>query len=128
MMKQYASKRKTWAMRRLMKDYKEIEDETIPTVGVYARPLDNDMFTWHAVVRGPPDTPYAGGVYHLEIVFNELYPIRPPTINLLTPITHPNVLAGNTICLDMLQPSSGTRQLYQGWTSAYSAQSILMQL
>ena len=108
-----------------MKDLKEIEEESVPTVGVYARPLDNDMFTWHCVMRGPPDTPYAGGVYHLELNFTELYPIQPPSVTLLTPITHPNVIGG-TICLDMLQTTS--KKLYEGWTSAYSIQSILMQL
>ena len=51
--------------------------------------------------------------------------MAPPTINLLTPITHPNVMGG-TLCLDLLQP--GKKELYQGWTSAYSVQSILMQL
>jgi len=84
-----------------MKDLKEIEEETIPNVGVFARPLDNDMFTWHAVIRGPPGTPYNGGVYHLELNFTELYPLSPPSITLLTPFTHPNVIGG-TICLDML--------------------------
>ena len=36
---------KSRALKRLMKDKKEIEDNTIPTVVVTAAPLDNDDFT-----------------------------------------------------------------------------------
>lgn len=50
-----------------MKDLLEIEKETIPTVGVVARPLDSDIFIWHANIVGPKDTLYDGGVFHLEI-------------------------------------------------------------
>jgi len=33
-----------FATRRILRDLKEIEEETIPTVGVTARPLENDLF------------------------------------------------------------------------------------
>lgn len=55
----------TFSHKRLMKDLEEIEKEKIPTVGVTARPLETDLFTWHANIRGPEETPYAGGVFHL---------------------------------------------------------------
>ena len=119
------NKNKSWAMKRLMKDLKEIEENTIPTVGVTARPIDKDIFTWRGNLRGPEATPYQGGVFHIEIKFTELYPTEPPTIKLFTPLTHPNVF-GTTICLDML--NSSDRVLYQGWTSGYTVQSVLIQL
>mmetsp|Transcript_42111 Transcript_42111/g.48858 ORF Transcript_42111/g.48858 Transcript_42111/m.48858 type:complete len:257 (+) Transcript_42111:45-815(+) len=118
-------KEKSWAMKRLMKDLKEIEENTIPTVGVTARPIDDDLFVWRGNLRGPEGTPYQGGVFHIEIRFTELYPTEPPTIKLFTPLTHPNVF-GQTICLDML--NSHDKVLYQGWTSGYNVQSILIQL
>ena len=116
---------KSWALKRLMKDKKEIEENTIPTVGVTAAPLDNDNFTWRANLRGPEGTPYYGGVFHLEIKFTQLYPTEPPTITLMTPLSHPNVF-GTTVCLDMLQNNENI--LYQGWTSGYTLQSVLIQL
>jgi len=74
----------------------------VPTFGVTARPLENDLFTWHANIRGPVKTPYEGGVFHLELKFPKSYPNHPPTIRLFTNLPHPNVF-GNYICLDILQ-------------------------
>ena len=46
-------KLQTYSHKRLIKDLEEIEKEKIPTVGVTARPLDNNIFVWHANLRGP---------------------------------------------------------------------------
>lgn len=51
-------KSQTYSQKRLIKDLQEIEKEKIPTVGVTARPLENDMFVWHANIKGPEKTPY----------------------------------------------------------------------
>lgn len=59
----------TNSARRLQKDLKELEDNTIPLVGVSARPLSSSLYTWHGNIRGPSGTLYAGGVFHFEIVF-----------------------------------------------------------
>ena len=53
-------------MRRLQKDLKEIRDSESPLVGVTAAPLDDSIFKWHANIRGPVDTVYAGGVFHIQ--------------------------------------------------------------
>lgn len=104
-----------------------MEKEKIPTVGVTARPLDNDFFTWHANIRGPEKTIYEGGVFHLELKFPQSYPHHPPTITLFNTIPHPNVF-GNYICLDMIQQHNVRGEEGQGWSSAYSVQSVLTQL
>lgn len=117
----------TFSHRRLMKDLEEIEKEKIPTVGVTARPLESDLFTWHANIRGPEETPYAGGVFHLELKFPQSYPNHPPTVRIFNNIPHPNVFGGY-ICLDILQQHEVKVEEGGGWTSAYSAQSILTQL
>jgi len=108
-----------------MKDLQEIEKNTIPTVGVTARPQNDNMYIWHANLRGPEGTPYEGGVFHLIMNFSPKYPHEPPSIVLSTPIPHPCV-AGNTVNLDMLD--SSRKGVYEGWTSGYSVQSILIQL
>ena len=61
----------------------------------------------------------------MEITFPDNYPVSPPSIRLFTKVPHPNVF-GTTLCLDMLQP--GGNAWYEGWTSAYTAESILIQL
>ena len=120
-----SSKNQTLALRRLIRDLKEIEANEVPTVGVTARPLENDFFTWHGNVRGPEGTPYQGAVFHIELHFDEVYPHTPPQVKVFTSVPHPNIF-GFGICLDMLDPT--TRVLYQGWTSAYTVQSVLLQL
>ncbi len=119
----------TYCVRRLLRDLKEIDENDIPTVGVSARPLEKDIMTWHANLRGPEGTPYQGGVFHLSLVFPDNYPHAPPRVLMLTPLPeHPNVFDGGvTLCLDMLQNSSD-KGLYQGWTSGYSVLSVLLQL
>lgn len=90
------------SQRRLQKDYQELKDCKIPLVGVTAAPDESSMSIWHANIRGPEGTPYKGGVFHLIITFPHDYPCSPPTIQLMTPITHPNVF-GSSLCLDLLQ-------------------------
>lgn len=118
-------KSQPYALRRLMKDLAEIEHNMIPTVGVTARPQNDNMYIWHANLRGPENTPYEGGVFHLIMNFPTNYPHQPPTISLSTPIPHPCV-QGSMIKLDMLD--SSRKGIYEGWTSGYSVLSILIQL
>jgi ubiquitin-protein ligase len=41
-------------------------------------PQANDPFKWLAVIAGPPDSPYAGGKFRLEIAIPEDYPFTAP--------------------------------------------------
>jgi len=100
-------KNQTFAMKRLAKDLEEIDNETIPTVGVVARPLGEDLFVWHGNIRGPAGTAYEGGIFHVEMRFPHSYPYHPPVVSLFTTLPHPNVF-GNYICLDMIE-GYGTR-------------------
>ena len=118
---------KNFATKRLQKDLEEIENTDIPTVGVTAHPLDDDFFVWHGNIRGPVDTVYANAVLHISITIPETYPKDPPAIELLTPITHPNVF-GTTLCLDLLSKTSKSDTDTIGWSSAYTIQSLLLQL
>ena len=42
------------------------------------------MFEWHFTVRGPPDTEFDDGRYHGRITLPPEYPMKPPSIILLT--------------------------------------------
>jgi ubiquitin-protein ligase/Ran GTPase-activating protein (RanGAP) involved in mRNA processing and transport len=117
--------------RRLIRDMKDMEENTIPTINVSASPMEDDLFTWHANLLGPRDTLYEGSIYHLEIKIPETYPMSPPTINFLTPIHHPNAFVnpdGKTyrLCLDLTEARPAGKD--GGWSSAYSIMSILIQL
>lgn len=42
-------------------------------------------------IRGPDDTPYAGGVFDLVMHVSDEYPMVPPAVRFITPVYHPNI-------------------------------------
>lgn len=115
----------TNSARRLQRDLKELMEAKEPLVGVSAKPLANDMFTWHGNIRGPAGTKWESGVFHFEMSIPTDYPCSPPSIKIFASIPHPNVF-GNTLCLDMLDKNN--HMIYQGWSTAYTIETILIQL
>ena len=66
--------------------------------------VHNDNYRYFDVsIDGPPDTPYHGGVFRLEMFLTNKYPMQPPKCRFLTKIYHPNVDAVGRICLDILK-------------------------
>ncbi|MBN3306051.1 UB2J1 enzyme, partial [Amia calva] len=84
------------AVKRLMKEAAELRD---PTEHYHAQPLEDNLFEWHFSVRGPPDSDFDGGVYHGRIVLPPEYPMKPPSIILLTPNGRFEI--GKKICLSI---------------------------
>lgn len=46
--------------------------------------FQDNLFEWHFTLRGPPDTDFAGGIYHGRIVLPNEYPMKPPNLMILT--------------------------------------------
>uniref|UniRef100_A0A9J2PTF4 UBC core domain-containing protein n=1 Tax=Ascaris lumbricoides TaxID=6252 RepID=A0A9J2PTF4_ASCLU len=77
-------------VKRLMKEAAELRN---PTDMYYAQPLKalylvvlfkDNLFEWHFTVRGPADTDFDGGIYHGRILLPVDYPMKPPSVILLT--------------------------------------------
>jgi len=48
-------------------------------------PLGQNLLVWHFSIQGPPNSPYAKGLYHGRILLPKDYPLSPPRIQLVTP-------------------------------------------
>lgn len=77
--------------RRIMKELADLQIDADHS-GVTASLYDLSNFTHlRGALPGPPDTPYAGGTFIVDIKIPESYPFKPPTIKFETKIWHPNV-------------------------------------
>ena len=79
---------------------------------------DNNYFG-HVFVklRGPKDTPYENGIFDVEILLPEDYPMSPPKVLFITKIFHPNIDKLGRVCLDVLKDK---------WTPALQIRSVLL--
>ena len=94
--------RTAMALRRLQKELREFQKE--PTSNTSAGPVsESDLFNWKATIIGPEDSPYAGGLFFLNIHFPSDYPFKPPRLQFTTKVYHPNINDKGGICLDILQ-------------------------
>jgi ubiquitin-conjugating enzyme E2 G2 len=78
------------AQKRLFHEYKNLS--TNPPDGITAGPIsEDDMFYWEALIEGPGDTPFEGGVFAAELKFPKDYPLSPPTMKFIGGgVWHPN--------------------------------------
>jgi ubiquitin-conjugating enzyme E2 D/E len=105
------------ALKRIDKELNEITKD--PPAGCSAAPKDKDMFKWKAMITGPADSPYTGGVFALEIEFPKDYPFKAPHIVFTTSIYHPNISENGAICLDILKTS---------WSPALTISKVLLSI
>lgn len=54
--------------------------------------VDEDLFKWDVAIKGPPDSPYAGGTFTIRFEFPAEYPFKQPRILFKTKVYHPSVL------------------------------------
>jgi len=104
----------TPARRRLVIDYRRLQKDC--PHGISAAPEENNIFKWNGLIFGPDDTPWEGGTFRLTIEFTEDYPNKPPIVQFISRLFHPNIYADGKICLDILQ---------NNWSPIYDVAAIL---
>jgi ubiquitin-conjugating enzyme E2 D/E len=106
------------AQRRIQRELAEIQAD--PPANCSAGPeSDQDLFRWEGVIFGPSDSPFAGGVFKLKIVFPTDYPFKCPNVTFTTKIFHPNINSAGIICLDILKTQ---------WSPALTISKVLLSI
>ena len=90
------------AFRRISRELQDLNKDSPPNITAGLAP-DKDHMHWLATIVGPQDSPYAGGVFSLDIRFTDEYPFQAPKITFTTKVYHPNISANGSICLDILK-------------------------
>eukprot|EP00013_Stygamoeba_regulata_P010354 CAMPEP_0177684572 /NCGR_PEP_ID=MMETSP0447-20121125/32511_1 /TAXON_ID=0 /ORGANISM="Stygamoeba regulata, Strain BSH-02190019" /LENGTH=141 /DNA_ID=CAMNT_0019194445 /DNA_START=189 /DNA_END=611 /DNA_ORIENTATION=- len=105
------------ALKRIQKELQDLGRD--PPSNCSAGPVGEDLFHWNATIIGPSDSPYANGVFFLNIHFPTDYPFKPPKVNFTTRIYHPNINANGSICLDILR---------EQWSPALTISKVLLSI
>jgi len=114
----YLFRQKKMALKRIQKEYSDIKVD--PPAQCSAGPVsESDLFHWQATIMGPSETPYAGGVFFLNIHFPTDYPFKPPKVSFTTKIYHPNINSNGSICLDILRSQ---------WSPALTISKVLLSI
>eukprot|EP01127_Copromyxa_protea_P011365 TRINITY_DN2852_c0_g1_i1.p1 TRINITY_DN2852_c0_g1~~TRINITY_DN2852_c0_g1_i1.p1 ORF type:complete len:149 (-),score=29.17 TRINITY_DN2852_c0_g1_i1:60-506(-) len=103
--------------RRIIKETQDLANKPIP--GISASPKQDNLRYFTVAIAGPPETPYEGGVFKLELFLTGSYPMDPPKVRFLTKIYHPNVDQLGRICLDILKDK---------WSPALQVQAVLLSI
>ena len=86
------------AMKRIKKEYFEINENPNPNIGfVVGLPEEDNIFKWRVNLVGPQDSSYKCGVFILFVEFPDNYPESAPEIYFTTPIYHLNINPYNNI-------------------------------
>ncbi|KAE8629404.1 hypothetical protein XENTR_v10000481 [Xenopus tropicalis] len=93
------------AAQRIKREFKEVlKSEETSKNQIKVDLVDENFSELRGEIAGPPDTPYEGGRYQLEIKIPETYPFNPPKVRFITKIWHPNISSvTGAICLDILK-------------------------
>lgn len=104
--------------KRIARELGELQRD--PPSNCSAGPVnENDMYNWKGTIIGPEGSPYAGGMFELVISFPVDYPFKPPKVQFVTKIFHPNINSNGGICLDILKDQ---------WSPALSIGKVLLSI
>jgi len=102
-----------------------LQRESLESSGIVVRFDEQAAHKAVALIVGPADTPYEGGLYLFEITFPDNYPANPPKVLIRTTDGrvrfNPNLYVDGKVCLSIL----GTWQGEQ-WSPALTLMAVLL--
>ena len=101
--------------RRIQKEIADIHNDQLSKIIVEPAGNGEDLTHLRGQFFGPPDTPYEGATYFVDIKIPSEYPFRPPVMKFETKSWHPNV-SSQTVRItftlrDLASLTSAGRQL-----------------
>ncbi|GAM27414.1 hypothetical protein SAMD00019534_105900 [Acytostelium subglobosum LB1] len=103
--------------KRIIKETQKLMSEPAP--GISATPNSDNLRYFNVVITGPADSPFQGGIFHLELFLTDDYPMSAPKVRFLTKIYHPNIDKLGRICLDILKDK---------WSPALQIRTVLLSI
>jgi ubiquitin-conjugating enzyme E2 G2 len=117
------------AVRRLMKEYQDLT--TNAPEGITAGPVSEDnFFEWEALLAGPDDSPFEGGLFPALLKFPKDYPLSPPTMTFQCSLFHPNIYPSGDVCISILHAPGddqwGYEKASERWSPVQSVEKVLL--
>tara|TARA_Y100000389_G_scaffold64953_1_gene60991 strand:+ start:8347 stop:9042 length:696 start_codon:yes stop_codon:yes gene_type:complete len=113
------------SLKRIIIDIKDLQKSPIDNIHYF--PNEENIMKGHALIFGPPDTPYEYGNYLFEFNFSEKYPYNPPKVVYKTndgaTRFNPNFYRSGKVCLSILNTWSGDQ-----WSACQTIRSVLLTL
>lgn len=105
--------------KRILKELEDVKKDV--NASIVLEPVSEDNLSHlKGTFNGPPDTPYEGGKFIVDINIPNEYPFKPPIMKFDTKVYHPNISSvTGAICLDILKDA---------WTPILTLKSSLISL
>ena len=81
----------TVAPRRIQKELSDLCRKQMDHFSVVPSSNGGNQYNWKGAIVGPQGTPYEGGIFFLDINFDNEYPFKAPRVTFVTRIYHPNI-------------------------------------
>lgn len=113
------------ALKRIVSDVSDIMKHPLEDNGVYYHHDEDTVTDGYAMIIGPPDTVYYGGIYLFHFDFPNEYPHLPPKVTFCTgdgeTRFNPNFYKNGKVCLSVLNTWKGEQ-----WSACQTIRSILL--
>ena len=115
------------SFKRLQKEFKDLSSKPYNEFSCSLH--DDNLFKWDIIIFGPQDTPYEGGIFKAVMDFPKDYPDKPPTLQFISNVYHPNVYGDGKVCISILHQGVdqfGYEDNSERWKPVHGVGSVIM--